>query len=748
MLSAKTGLLRANILKNKSIKSFYKTMSSKLFHHSTKNYNDFTNTKSTKFSEDNLTNTINSSKYRLSKNKENPLFIGLEDFHKKFILSKNTNMNLKTINNFSHDKIHKVISLKKHLGTPLILPSASDSKSNIIPFINSNSIKQKNKEQKRNTVSFTSSYFGNDDIIQKNEDNKLIQNFELDKSKSKIFNSDNKNINHNIISLKNYNIFNIYNKNITNVNNNYLNSEFSLSKEIERKKNINNNNKINNNENKNDKIKLFYGRNKLKLMDKFAYPNYHYSVRIETNQEFYYKTKINIFNNYRKYLNNNSYLKLKLKKNFEEEKELIQERNVELFEKLFSIYEKALDDYLQFLQKKIIELEDKKEYLVKDRYEIQRDIEKIKMNILKGMSKIRDGFSIKYFLTCVKNHTLSQEKFRPEDLLEIEHDRQKLNESYYLLNKERKQKRKTYRKQSIANIFMNNSQLRRIQEHFLTKRVNRNSERKSTIANQINKSLSKKNTKDTISLTIPKRFKVQSTIQEFFESLDFISSKVYNLILEYNNNYYKTISLKFELENIKKKSSDTIYYSDYLQGQITICEDTLKELKSKNKKLLSNLSKLKALQFQRNVKFLLVLNNIHLIYSNIKRIDNKIITITKEMVISYGERYYLTIIEKFFFKLLLKVNDLKKRNLISYKVIKDKLDREKIKNVFYNYQRLLAEKIQIKVDTVLKKADKIIYKPYRKTNDYKKEHKKHKVTKKEIKKSNLELFKEYLDDSD
>ena len=44
------------------------------------------------------------------------------------------------------------------------------------------------------------------------------------------------------------------------------------------------------------------------------------------------------------------------------------------------------------------------------------------------------------------------------------------------------------------------------------------------------------------------------------------------------------------------------------------------------------------------------------------------------------------------------------------------------------------------------KPEKIIYKPYRKTNDYKKEYKKHKVIKKEIKKSNLELFEEYLDD--
>ena len=52
----------------------------------------------------------------------------------------------------------------------------------------------------------------------------------------------------------------------------------------------------------------------------------------------------------------------------------------------------------------------------------------------------------------------------------------------------------------------------------------------------------------------------------------------------------------------------------------------------------------------------------------------------------------------------------------------------------------------IKIDTVLQKAEKIIYKPHRKTNDYLKDYKKHKVIQKEIKKSNLELFEEYLDD--
>ena len=62
-------------------KLFFKTMSSKFFHKakSPKLKTDITITKSTsKFSDNNLTNTLYSSK-----NRDNSLFIGLEDFHKK-----------------------------------------------------------------------------------------------------------------------------------------------------------------------------------------------------------------------------------------------------------------------------------------------------------------------------------------------------------------------------------------------------------------------------------------------------------------------------------------------------------------------------------------------------------------------------------------------------------------------------------------------------------------------------------------
>ena len=116
------------------------------------------------------------------------------------------------------------------------------------------------------------------------------------------------------------------------------------------------------------------------------------------------------------------------------------------------------------------------------------------------------------------------------------------------------------------------------------------------------------------------------------------------------------------------------------------------------------------------------------------------------MVISYGERYYLKIIEETFNNFWFKVNDYKKNRTNEYNICKAKFDKMKKKELFLNFQRLLAEEIHIKLDKVLQKAEKIIYKPYKKTNDYK-IHKKNKVIKKEVKKTDLEIFAEYLDDN-
>lgn len=96
-----------------------------------------------------------------------------------------------------------------------------------------------------------------------------------------------------------------------------------------------------------------------------------------------------------------------------------------------------------------------------------------------------------------------------------------------------------------------------------------------------------------------------------------------------------------------------------------------------------------------------------------------------------------------------KVKEDKIKHPIEYEKIKRKLDGRKKKEAFILFQRLLAQKIEIKIDTVIKKASKAIYRKLRKANDYKEYYKnKNIIKRKEKKKSKLELFLEYLDNTD
>ena len=749
MMSAKIGLLKTNIVKNRSARLFCKTMSSRIFHNSRSHriFSKFTATKSTKYdsSKNNITNTIQSSLLSLSKNIENPISIELGNFHKQFILNKNNNMKINYLTNFNNSN-KKVINLKKSPLSQTIYSSFSDSLTGKIPIIKDNSSEiQKNDKEKNKVYSFNSEYnkketniFNNCTINNGSNTHKSLINNKL---KYKLFNLKN---------FKNRNKMNLGEAlnlfKTENIINNKEHSNSNLTFAEQKDKNKNNKNKTNISFNKTEeKIKIYYNRNNPRLIDRFAYPNIHHTIRIEPPQEFFYKTKLIIFYNYRKYLNNNAYLKHQVKKNFEVDKELFQERNLKLFEKLFNIYKVELLNYIQFLNKKVSEMQEENESLIRDKYELIEEISRIKINIMKGMAKIREGFSIKYFMTCVKNHTLTEKNFSPEDLYAIREERKKLKESYY--NPRKQKKRRSFKKQSMtAKLFLNNNQVRKNQEQSLTKKFKRKQIIKiGTVVEKFNKNFFRKVTKDLESISIKKRFEVLNSVGEFFEHLDLISSNVYNLIVESNNKNRRNVYLKIELANVIKNTTDAVNHSNYLQGQINIYENRLKNLKAKYNVLLSNYNKLKTHQFQRNVKFLLVIRYIHKIYNNIKK-ENKIVDLNKEIILPSNESFYMEIVENFFFKILNKVNNIKKIKPKEYEVFKAKLDKRKKKIAFFNYQKLLAEKIQIKVDKVLQKAEKIIYKPYKKTNDYLKDYKKHKTIKSEIKKSNLELFEEYLDD--
>ena len=106
-------------------------------------FSNFTSTKSTKFSsENNISNTMQSSMYRLSKNIENPLSIELDNFHKRFSLKRNNNKKKNYLTNFnSFNNNKKFINLKKSPLSQTIYSSFSESLSGRMPIIKSVSSK-------------------------------------------------------------------------------------------------------------------------------------------------------------------------------------------------------------------------------------------------------------------------------------------------------------------------------------------------------------------------------------------------------------------------------------------------------------------------------------------------------------------------------------------------------------------------------------------------------------------------------
>jgi hypothetical protein len=68
-------------------------------------------------------------------------------------------------------------------------------------------------------------------------------------------------------------------------------------------------------------------------------------------------------------------------------------------------------------------MNEENENLTQNIMTMNNEIERIKQKLIRGLNRMKNGFSIKYFLMCVKNHTISLEKFNEEDIETIENDR-------------------------------------------------------------------------------------------------------------------------------------------------------------------------------------------------------------------------------------------------------------------------------------------------------------------------------------
>ena len=106
-------------------------------------------------------------------------------------------------------------------------------------------------------------------------------------------------------------------------------------------------------------------------------------------------------------------------------------------------------------------------------------------------------------------------------------------------------------------------------------------------------------------------------------------------------------------------------------------------------------------------------------------------------------------IEDFFINILNKVDKDKTKYPLQYEKMRQQIDKRKKFDAFILFQNLLAQKIEIKINRVLKRASKVIFRRLRKANDYNKYYKNFEATKKiDINKNETDLFFEYLEDKD
>ena len=779
-MSARNRAISSNIVNNKNKKIFSKTVTSNFMKSSKKRNTEMGITISTGFSDNNITNTIASSIRSISKfkiQKKEIQILKFKDFHKKYIFNKNKeNQTLNEIyyrNGFSSFRSNyissinsqsKVMNLKKKSVSPSIFSSSTSTKSRKLltnnkicnrnnnrlsshlsvyldNITNTSNFKDKNKvkyfrelceESNNNNTTITTN---NKEVLHKSIINNLIS-----------FKKDNKNEIETIFKpseiQKNYNKLIKRNSNLLkNLNSKKLKSvNFKIASSENYK----------NEENKLGKNFLYMGRNHISLNDKLAYPPYNsYLFSIskgeENAEQLKYKTRLLSLDKYFLKINKNIYDKQFYINKNNLQREILKIRGIEATKKLYNNYNSTLGEYLRFLLNKFREVKERNELIKFDKYHLHNEIEKLKQKIIKNMNRLKEGISIKLFIMCVKNHTSTLENFPKEDIKELEKDKLKLKEDYYLnLSKKMNNNKNNIKKKKIVRTnTLFNDRTKKIYTITSSKKVIS----KKIVISDENRVKSIKSSKN-VSSPRKRKSNIPGLIgsdEEFFQHLDAISTKIYNLIKQNNEITQNITYLKMELENIQKNTFVKDRNTLYINQQLKTLEQELETKKIKNKELLQRLNSLKDTNYENEIKNSLVLNNIHKIYNNFK--EYGLNNIKADDAAAYGEHLYLKEIESFFLKMIDKVKEDKIKYPNKYENLKQQIEKRKKREAFIGFQKLLMQKLQIKIDNVLIKASKIIYINPRRRNDYKNYYK-HFEKNKDIKpkKSNFESFFEFIEE--
>ena len=785
-MSARNRSISSNIMNNKNKIIFSKTTTSnfrKSSEKSQKRNTEMGTTTSTGFSDNNITHTIASSIRSISKfkiKKKEIQILKFEDFHKNYLFNKNKeNQTLNEIyyrNGYSSFRSNyasiinsqsKVMNLKKKSISPSIFSSSISTKSK--KLLTNDKIYKRNNNR---LSSYLSSYLDNIKNTSDFKDKNKVKYFrelcgEDSNNNNTTITTNNKellqkSIINNLISFKKKNkneietifkpseILKDYNKLLKRNSNlsKHLNSKTMKSVNF---KIISSDNYKNEENNKLGKNFLYMGRNHISLNDKLAYPSYNsylfsMSKAEENVEEFKYKTRLLSLDKYFLKINKNNYDKQFFLNNNNLQREILKIKGIEIAKKLYNNYSNTLGDYLRFLFNKFREVKERNELIKQDKYHLHNEIEKLKHIIAKNMNQIKEGISIKLFIMCVKNHTSTIENFPKEDIKELEKDKLKLKEDYYLhLGTKINSNNNNIRKKKIMRTnTLFNDRSKKIYTLTSSKKV---ISKKIVITDENNKVKSHKSS-NNVSSPRKRKSNIPGLIgsdEEFFQHLDAVSTKIYNLIKENNDRTQNITYLKMELDNIKKNSNIKESNSLFINQQLKIFEQNLENKKIKNKELLKKLNALKDNKYENEIKNSLVLNNIHNIYNNLKEYGLKNVKV--DDVANYGEHLYLKEIERFFLNIVDKVKEDKIKYPNKYDELRQKIEKRKKREAFICFQKLLMQKLQIKIDNVLKKASKIIYINPRRKNDYKNYYKHFDKDKdNKPKKSDIESFFEFMEE--
>lgn len=447
-------------------------------------------------------------------------------------------------------------------------------------------------------------------------------------------------------------------------------------------------------------------------------------------QLFVYKIKSNAYERYLKKINENNLILLNSYVDGEIIKNgVMKEYKLKLIKNLNNIYSETLFQYITYLKKTLIKLKNENEELKLIKTNNRNCVEKLKNNIKIAYNKIKEGFHIKYFLMCLKNQALTYDKFTFDDYRETKEDIEKMNKLYNYLFIDEHDKDKEiifHRKNYVRNTLDSRNLSSNKKEEKNLKNSKRNIRYKTY------------RIRDSF-LQLPKG--LTESIDEFLTNFDIISSKLNNLIVEYNKKITQKTSLQIELSNIERTINEKNKTNNILKLAIQENEIKLSILKEKNKKnllfynQLINDNKIKA------EKMNIVEEKIFKIYNELK----------EEFPSSTDEikdcRFCLKTIENIFIKYLNYNLRASEKHQEDYKILRTQLEKTKKREAFQSFQNLLIYKNKMKLAKIEEKSSKIIFRNFRIGKDFVKYHSQSKkvINKNNIgKEDNFDLLFKYL----